>query len=231
MSLENNIPSVYDREDGTKLITADYKRPLTHELNPIEECSLNEKELKTMNIKMDKLKTICEQQDKQIDVTRVLENLERWLTWIEEFDDLDLIYDPKNDTYRFRFYDQEDLIIPLDLTIKDKNLYDETQTTQVEKLWKFIVEIMNNIEEIELEIESWNVALESLNWLQEIVVPDWLFNKTLLATDDIKNIFQLNPNDWPLDKQANRKFNQIWSTIKQAQEHRKTLAWKWIRIK
>jgi hypothetical protein len=180
---------------------------------------------------MDALKVICQQQDKQIDITRILENLENWLTWVEEFDDLDLIYDPKNNTYRFRLYDQNDLIIPLDLNIKDSNLYNENQPTQVEKLWKFIVEIMNNIEKIELEIESWNVALESLNWLQEVIIPDWLFDKTLLTTDDIKQIFQFNPNDWPLDKQANKKFNQIWSTIKQAQEHRKTLVWKWIKIK
>jgi hypothetical protein len=76
MSLENNIPSVYDREDGTKLITADYKRPLNYELNPIKECSLNQEELKNMNIKMDALKVICQQQDKQIDITRILENLE-----------------------------------------------------------------------------------------------------------------------------------------------------------
>lgn len=231
MSLENNIPSVYDREDGTKLITADYKRPLNYELNPIKECSLNQEELKNMNKKMDALIVICQQQDKQIDITRILENLENWLTWVEEFDDLDLIYDPKNNTYRFRLYDQNDLIIPLDLNIKDSNLYNENQPTQVEKLWKFIVEIMNNIEKIELEIESWNVALESLNWLQEVIIPNWLFDKTLLTTDDIKQIFQFNPNDWPLDKQANKKFNQIWSTIKKAQEHRKTLVWKWIKIK
>jgi len=59
--------------------------------------------------------------------------------------------------------------------------------------------------------------------LQEIVVPDWLNDKELLVTDQIQEIFKLNPNDGPLNNQANKILNKIWSTIQEAKIYREKL--------
>jgi len=96
---------------------------------------LNPEELSKMEDQMKNIKEICEQQNLQIDVTHILEKLQNTLERIEIFDDIDLVYDQIEETYRFRLYDQDKLTIPVDVHMKlMDNQGNDNQVTQLEQL-------------------------------------------------------------------------------------------------
>jgi len=224
---EWNIAWVYNNEDNTKLITADFPiwTNLEKELNLDEQCKVN--------AKLDSLESTCKQREQQIDATLLVMRLQGNLETSEIFDDIDLVYDPKLDTYRYRLYDQNDLIIPINLDLSDTHDTD-LKMSKLEKFGEIIVELMNNIEELEFVTEEWNISFQEMNGYQEITSPrdniisNILPNKHIVSTESLKEIFYFNPNEEYPDVQANNILNTIKNTIQQAQEYRKKLAWNWI---
>lgn len=215
---ENNIAWVYDNPDGKKLISADF-RPGTNlekELNISEQCEM----------KLDGLEKICNQRAKQLDATMVLLVLQWKIEKNDSFNDIDLIYDPKLDSFRYRLFDQNDLIIPIDL---DNSLtYDQTlNMTKLEKFWEIVVELINNIHKLEFE----NDNLPSYKNYQEISSENFLlFNSHIVSSESLKEIFYFNPNEEYPGVQANNMLNKIKDIIIDAQKYRKNLLNKNVEI-
>lgn len=237
-TFESNIPSVYQIDNDKELITADLTTSsLTHELNPINECWLSIEKQKELNYNLAKLEKVCDNQNRQIDATIFLLNLQSKLEINEEFDDIDLVYDPKIEKYRFRLFDQNDLTIPIDLDFSETH-NPELWTTKIQKIWEIIVNLMNNIDNLYTEEEEWNIEFEYLNWLRIVKAKKWEWmmdylklDEVIVTTDTLKDIFEFDIRWWDKkDELANAELWKIMHVIKKWKLFRDQLKDKWIKV-
>lgn len=210
MPLWENIIWVYDQAEDKKLITADFRADsnLEKELNLSEEC----------DTKIEGLEKKCEQKIKQLDATMVLLKLQWKIENHTKVNDIDLVYDEKLDSFRYRLFNQDDLTLAINLDnspTHDKDL----EMTKLEKMWEIIVELINNIDSLEFEDDN-QAAYKNY---QEISAEGMIFNSHIVSSESLKDIFYFNPNEDYPDTQANNMFNTIKSTIQKAQEFKKEL--------
>ena len=210
MTLWENIIWVYDQAEDKKLITADFRADsnLEKELNLTEEC----------DTKIEGLEKKCEQKIKQLDATMVLLKLQWKIENHTKVNDIDLVYDEKLDSFRYRLFNQDDLTLAINLDNSPTHDTD-LEMTKLEKMWEIIVELINNIDSLEFEDDN----QASYRNYQEISSEGMVFNSHIVSSESLKDIFYFNPNEDYPDTQANNMFNTIKSTIQKAQEFKKEL--------
>ena len=210
MTLWENIIWVYDQAEDKKLITADFRADsnLEKELNLTEEC----------DTKIEGLEKKCEQKIKQLDATMVLLKLQWKIENHTKVNDIDLVYDEKLDSFRYRLFNQDDLTLAINLDNSPTHDTD-LEMTKLEKMWEIIVELINNIDSLEFEDDN-QAAYKNY---QEISAEGMIFNSHIVSSESLKDIFYFNPNEDYPGTQANNMFNIIKSTIQKAQEFKKEL--------
>lgn len=206
-------------------ITAEFPKDSNLEeiLNPSEICLLQEK---------NDISQECKDELKMLEATLILVQLQQKINAELITDDIDLIYDPKNKTFQYKLFDNEQLVIPVNLNLSHvheediADNYTNESNPDMSKLrifGEFLVEMINNIDDLYFEEETWNIVFSELNWFQSIQGPWFIFDKSYLNTEILKDIFYYNPNEDLPEKQANQDLNSVLNILKEAKKYRNTI--------